>query len=546
MQNIKSNMSLINKSIYFVIAGLAVICTAIFFSTRITGLCLNNETTASIYNDFNIQYNEHNYTTELPIKLKEKTRYITIKKHIKADELAGDYIAFYAYNSAINVYINDVQVYSEEDIMDTIGMARPSHWYFIKVPQSDFTLTITMASQLNIKNLLELHSGTKSALIYYLFARHSFPATTGVLALLCGIIIFFASLFIKTELCIRLRWLSIITAIAGIWSMCNSTILQIFISRGSFTSYIGYACYFLFPLTITGYLLTYETFADEKYFKFLYWIEFGSIIIITMLQLSHIIILSNVLWIVHIELITTFIMTIITFIRNHNVISKQETEIYTAFIIISVFLTMDILRYYSTRPSTGRVKYSIYGLFILLMYFAGSIFIVTRNNFVEHTRNRIYKELAFTDGMTKINNRSAFEVYMEKERNKPSSGGCIMIADLNNLKRINDTYGHRLGDEAIINTANLINDNFNDIGNCYRIGGDEFCVISNISDINILLRRIDNFLDDVKNIAADKHYPYSVATGYGIIDDSGIDQCFKVVDSKMYQNKRASKKGRLN
>ena len=31
--------------------------------------------------------------------------------------------------------------------MDTIGMARPSHWYFIKVPQSDFTLTITMASQ---------------------------------------------------------------------------------------------------------------------------------------------------------------------------------------------------------------------------------------------------------------------------------------------------------------------------------------------------------------------------------------------------------------
>lgn len=113
MQNIKSNMSLINKSIYFVIARLAVICTAIFFSTRITGLCLNNETTASIYNDFNIQYNEHNYTTELPIKLKEKTRHITIKKHIKADELAGDYIAFYAYNSAINVYINDVQVYSE-------------------------------------------------------------------------------------------------------------------------------------------------------------------------------------------------------------------------------------------------------------------------------------------------------------------------------------------------------------------------------------------------------------------------------------------------
>ena len=104
MQNIKSNMSLINKSIYFVIAGLAVICTAIFFSTRITGLCLNNETTASIYNEFNIQYNEQNYTTELPIKLKEKTRHIKIKKHIKADELAGDYISYSLYTCTSLMY----------------------------------------------------------------------------------------------------------------------------------------------------------------------------------------------------------------------------------------------------------------------------------------------------------------------------------------------------------------------------------------------------------------------------------------------------------
>ena len=125
-------------------------------------------------------------------------------------------------------------------------MARPSHWYFIKVPQSDFTLTITMASQLNIKNLLELHSGTKSALIYYHFCQTLISCYNRCTCFtLWHYNNFLLHLFIKTELCIRLRWLSIITAIAGIWSMCNSTILQIFISRGSFTSYIGYACYFL-------------------------------------------------------------------------------------------------------------------------------------------------------------------------------------------------------------------------------------------------------------------------------------------------------------
>ena len=205
---------------------------------------------------------------------------------------------------------------------------------------------------------------------------------------------------------------------------------------------------------------------------------------------------------------------------------------------------MDILRYYSTRPSTGRVKYSIYGLFILLMYFAGSIFIVTRNNFVEHTRNRIYKELAFTDGMTKINNRSAFEVYMEKERNKPSSGGCIMIADLNNLKRINDTYGHRLGDEAIINTANLINDNFNDIGNCYRIGGDEFCLVLEGLPGTIARER----LIDIQN-AFDhtKEKPYPKGFSFGIIeipanhDELTVNDVIRQADYAMYQQKELHK-----
>lgn len=57
--------------------------------------------------------------------------------------------------------------------------------------------------------------------------------------------------------------------------------------------------------------------------------------------------------------------------------------------------------------------------------------------------------------------------------------GVVLIADLNNLKLINDTLGHQYGDEAIKLTADVLHSSFSDIGSCYRIGGDEFCVISN-------------------------------------------------------------------
>lgn len=181
---------------------------------------------------------------------------------------------------------------------------------------------------------------------------------------------------------------------------------------------------------------------------------------------------------------------------------------------------------------------------MLLVYFSFSIFHVIKENFIQNTRNKIYKELAFTDAMTHINNRSAFELAMEKERLSVESHRYILIADLNNLKHINDTYGHRFGDEAIKNTARLMHENFMEIGQCYRIGGDEFCVIINNTSLDIINRCLKTFHQAVNDIAATTDYPYSVATGYGAIDESGIDNCFKAVDSIMYKNKIKSKKSR--
>ena len=122
----------------------------------------------------------------------------------------------------------------------------------------------------------------------------------------------------------------------------------------------------------------------------------------------------------------------------------------------------------------------------------------------------------------------------------------VVFYDINGLHLINDTYGHRFGDEAIKNTARLMHENFMEIGQCYRIGGDEFCVIINNTSLDIINKCLKTFHQAVNNIAATTDYPYSVATGYGAIDESGIDNCFKAVDSIMYKNKIKSKKSRDN
>ncbi len=172
--------------------------------------------------------------------------------------------------------------------------------------------------------------------------------------------------------------------------------------------------------------------------------------------------------------------------------------------IISFFLILDIIRYYSNNSTFERIRFSVYGIALLLVYFSFSIFHVIKENFIQNTRNKIYKELAFTDAMTHINNRSAFELAMEKERLSVESHRYILIADLNNLKHINNT------------------------------------------SLDIINRCLKTFHQAVNDIADTTDYPYSVATGYDAIDESGIDNCFKAVDSIMYKNKIKSKKSRDN
>lgn len=542
--NIITKSSAVNISMCFILAAFLILGIAIYFNTRISGLCLNNEETRKITDNYNIAYNDYHSSINLPARVTDKTKSVTLTRYIHADELAGDYISFYAYNSAINVYIDQNEVYSEADITDFSGFARPSHWYFIKVPQHDFTITIDMHSKLNIKNLLNISTGTKSALIYNIIENHAFQIITGGFACICGIILLITSLIIKADLNKRLRWLGLVSVLAGVWTICNSTVLQIFFSRGTFTSYIGYFCYFVFPITVTGFLLTFDMFKEKTFMYITYWCQAIILAVIFAMQFMGLVIISNMLWIVHLEILYITLSVVITYIKNWKTTTTKELDIFISIIIISFFLILDIIRYYSNSSAFGRIRFSVYGIALLLIYFSFSIFHVVKENFVQSTRNKIYKELAFTDAMTHINNRSAFELDMEQERNNTDSHGYILIADLNNLKHVNDTYGHRYGDEAIINTARLIQESFNKIGKCYRIGGDEFCVIANIVDKDIINECIKTFHQAVKDIAQTTNYPYSVATGYGAIDESGIDNCFKVVDSIMYENKIKSKKSR--
>jgi diguanylate cyclase (GGDEF)-like protein len=122
----------------------------------------------------------------------------------------------------------------------------------------------------------------------------------------------------------------------------------------------------------------------------------------------------------------------------------------------------------------------------------------------------------------------------------------IAVLDINNLKSINDTYGHILGNELIALSSRIICDTFKK-SPIFRIGGDEFCVIlqnRDLSDIKTLFERFDA---ECAATCLDKDtvkLPISIAKGFAEFDpdqDTQFSDVFERADSEMYQNKKHMK-----
>ncbi|MCR5001352.1 MAG: GGDEF domain-containing protein [Lachnospiraceae bacterium] len=165
---------------------------------------------------------------------------------------------------------------------------------------------------------------------------------------------------------------------------------------------------------------------------------------------------------------------------------------------------------------------------------------------LEKLNIRNYK-LAHMDQMSELLNRTAYEetisdlrTNMKKVREEKEI--IIFMADLNFLKYLNDTFGHTTGDEAIKNVALIIKETFSDKENCYRIGGDEFCIISMGNDQTEFETLYRRFTDKVEEKGKETDYPFSVASAYYIVQDESIDEAMQIVDNMMYENKKEFKK----
>ena len=126
----------------------------------------------------------------------------------------------------------------------------------------------------------------------------------------------------------------------------------------------------------------------------------------------------------------------------------------------------------------------------------------------------------------------------------------ILYSDLDMLKYLNDTYGHEVGDKAIICASNELKEHVTPEGMCFRLGGDEFLIIDKFMSDEIVRDCIveirENLVRDSRKI--ELPVDLSLSFGYVVTEGKGkvsLDEYISRADTLMYEDKRRRRKGRI-
>lgn len=209
----------------------------------------------------------------------------------------------------------------------------------------------------------------------------------------------------------------------------------------------------------------------------------------------------------------------------------------------------DLFRHYSERYQSDdalfimRIGFLVFELVMFYRYVQ-----VYRTSMKQVAELNVYQSLAYVDGLTGLGNRNAFlqkeAELIERMHREPDLVVVACSLDMNYLKRMNDTYGHVVGDRYLKAIAEVLKRSFAPDGDVFRCGGDEFGVFLCGDDAELRVIRCLEIMDaEIAEVNRDKESfpePLSIAYGYARAEGSTADleKCEARADAMMYKMKR--------
>lgn len=471
---------------------------------------------------------------------------IVLRMPITKELLRYGGIGFYSKDAYVHVYLDDMPLYGNytQEAIDA-GVEAGNVWNHFEIQpfyRGEKYLTVRLSSMKGAEKirLNDFYLGNQQNLFVKVMRMDYYIYLSFLTLMMLGILVLFARYIYRRRIGLHFSvgMLGMGSVFAAICVFSYSNIVAFEFMSGYVLKVLKYASTLLGIGALAGYAVQNVMWKRRQ---LLLWLIGADILWVTGFLISHYYyprgFTSVEYWSFAILLIATVLLSlVICFVdwrRGHEAIGVM----FVSFSFLPILFLVDIFlhRFYGFNAPV----FSIIGA--VAFFFVNSIYEIhyTAKQYEWAEMMNYYKELARTDQMTALKNRVGFVEDAPKFKWELIYLTAISF-DVDNLKIVNDTHGHTMGDDMITTAADLINYCFGKYGECYRMSGDEFLCISDRSP-RILEEQLERFRAFVEAVNRQKSYRFRVSAGIASFEekiDQSLDDLLKRAENRMYEDKK--------
>lgn len=490
---------------------------------------------------------------------------ITIYHRIPANLDRNLQVIFLASGGDVTVELDGVVIYTYTPTIPAIaGKSVGEHFHAVTLPEGSgsgervLSITLTPDYPDDSAWIYEPALSTNEEYLHHFMGRHLGELVLSLLISTLGVLMFVLAFALPAEKNEHNGMVSLgmVALFASLWLATQTMVLQLLI-RTTSIFYIGqYYLVMAEPFIAVSFVADNVKINTKPYRIIAFSVLAGDLVITIASTLlggpdEH-----ELLPITHAFIVLAAILIAIMVIKDFRAnwrnqkIQSYYRILWFGVLVLVVCTVIDLIRY--AFDLVDAVDASIFTGLGTLVFVICAMFYYTRllvHQLEEAKVTEIYRKLAYTDVLTSLGNRAACEQQLNAldELESATVDFCIVVLDVNNLKRVNDYFGHDAGDKFLIAAAECITDAFGAEGNCFRTGGDEFCVIMHGKNLESRYEECVQRLrkgEAARNASGELPMPLYIACGMAISadgNDMNARDASRVADRRMYANKQGHK-----
>ena len=480
---------------------------------------------------------------------------ISMYRKIDWTTFNGADLCFTTNNLTFKIYLDEELIYDfHPKLLRIYGKYYGEYIHVVNVPEFEGFRTITIEYESLLKgewtSFRGIHAEEGTLYIKNILHRNFWKFILSFSALFLGLMLVGLGLFQNKRPLKMIETIALgtMTIILALYTHSGTHIMFLVTGNPAMIRVMEHFCLVLLPAPAMIYFAAMTENLNSHLVKIILWLVTGNfavcllVMIFGITDFHHLLILSHAI----IGICVGFI--IFMYIRELKLDKERDNRYrYMLFGFGILFLTgiIDMIRYYMpgwVDDTAAATRIGLTVFFIVLLIYETTSIIETNRKSME---SDIQARLARVDGLTGLSNRLAFNECEDVLQNG-ESGKCIIVQfDVNDLKKVNDRYGHLEGDRRILTAAEAIKTTFATFPGtwCFRTGGDEFMAIMTGPDVeknyDEALKLFEKYINEY-NTTEKPEIPLLIPCGMAVYESgsgASLVVAERLADDRMYERK---------